>query len=157
TEEPKWGIHHDEIGRHAFSKQAGGPIGVLVTERQAGRTDDPTLADLRAALIDAFGTDFGVHDPTSISRFTDLTPEAATSRQGRVLLAGDAAHVHAPDGGQGLNLGVQDAVNLGWKLAEVVNGTAPDTLLDTYSAERHPVGARALRNTMALVALRRPD
>ena len=157
TDEPAWGIHHGSIGRHAFSKPDRGPIGVLVTERQAGRTDEPTLADLSEALIDAFGTDYGVHDPTSISRFTDMTRQAATYRQGRVLLAGDAAHVHAPDGGQGLNLGVQDAVNLGWKLAQVVNGTSPDSLLDTYHVERHPVGARALRNTMALVALRRPD
>lgn len=157
TEEPVWGIHHDEIGRHAFSKQEGGPIGVLVTERRAGRSDEPTLADLSAALIDAFGTDYGVHDPTSISRFTDMTRQAATYRRGRILLAGDAAHVHSPDGGQGLNLGVQDAVNLGWKLAQVVKGDSPDVLLDTYHAERHPVGARALRNTMALVALRRPD
>jgi 3-(3-hydroxy-phenyl)propionate hydroxylase len=156
-DEPEWGIHHDDIGRHAFSRQEGGPIGVLVTERHVGPTAEPTLADLSAALIDAFGTDYGVHDPTSISRFTDATRQAATYRNGRVLLAGDAAHIHAPDGGQGLNLGVQDAVNLGWKLAEVVKGIAPDTLLDTYHAERHPVGARALRNTMALVALRRPD
>ena len=86
-----------------------------------------------------------------------MTRQAAAYRDGRVLLAGDAAHVHAPDGGQGLNTGVQDAVNLGWKLAQVVNGTSPDSLLDTYHAERHPVGARVLRNTMAQVALRRPD
>ena len=157
TEEPVWGIHHDGIGRHAFSKVEGGPVGVLVTERQVGPKDEPTLADLSAALIDAFGTDYGVHDPTSISRFSDATRQAATYRKGRVLLAGDAAHVHAPDGGQGLNLGVQDAVNLAWKLAQVVQGASRDVLLDTYHAERHPVGARALRNTMALVALRRPD
>ncbi|HEV8555804.1 MAG TPA: FAD-dependent monooxygenase, partial [Actinophytocola sp.] len=78
-------------------------------------------------------------------------------RDRRVLLAGDAAHVHAPDGGQGLNTGVQDAVNLGWKLAQVVNRTSPESLLDTYHSERHPVAARVLRNTMAYVALRRPD
>ena len=86
-----------------------------------------------------------------------MTRQAATYRDGRVLLAGDAAHVHSPDGGQGLNIGVQDAVNLGWKLAQVVNGTSPESLLDTYHAERHPVAARVLRNTMAQVALRRPD
>ena len=86
-----------------------------------------------------------------------MTRQAETYRAGRVLLAGDAAHVHAPNGGQGLNIGVQDAVNLGWKLAQVVNGTSPESLLDTYHAERHPVGARVLRNTMAQVALRRPD
>jgi 3-(3-hydroxy-phenyl)propionate hydroxylase len=92
-----------------------------------------------------------------ISRFTDTARQAASYRRGRVLLAGDAAHIHPPQGGQGLNIGVQDAVNLGWKLAQVVDGTSPDSLLDTYHAERHPVGARALRHTMAQVALGRPD
>jgi 3-(3-hydroxy-phenyl)propionate hydroxylase len=86
-----------------------------------------------------------------------MTRQAATYRKGRVLVAGDAAHVHSPDGGQGLNTGLQDAVNLGWKLARVVAGTAPDSLLDSYHAERHPVAARVLRNTMAQVALRRAD
>jgi hypothetical protein len=86
-----------------------------------------------------------------------MTRQAASYRDRRVLLAGDAAHVHAPDGGQGLNIGVQDAVNLGWKLAQVVNRIAPESLLDTYHAERHPIGARVLRNTMASVALRRAD
>jgi hypothetical protein len=104
-----------------------------------------------------YGTDYGVHSPTTISRFTDMTRQAASYRKGRVLLAGDAAHVHAPDGGHGLNTGVQDAVNLGWKLAQVVKQTSPDALLDTYHAERHPVAARVLRNTMAAVALRRTD
>jgi len=104
-----------------------------------------------------WGTDYGVHSPTYISRFTDATRQAAAYRQGRVLLAGDAAHVHYPVGGQGLNLGVQDAVNLGWKLAQVIRGTSPDSLLDTYQAERHPVGARVLRNTMAQTALTRSD
>jgi 3-(3-hydroxy-phenyl)propionate hydroxylase len=98
-----------------------------------------------------------VHRPTWISRFTDATRQAASYRQGRVLLAGDAAHVHYPAGGQGLNIGVQDAVNLGWKLAQVVHGTSPERLLDSYHAERHPVAALALRNTMAQVALLRPD
>ena len=86
-----------------------------------------------------------------------MTRQAAAYREGRVLLAGDAAHVHSPVGGQGLNTGVQDAVNLGWKLAQVVNRTAPESLLDTYHAERHPVAARVLRNTMAQVALMRVD
>jgi hypothetical protein len=86
-----------------------------------------------------------------------MTRQAATYRKGRVLLAGDAAHVHSPVGGQGLNMGVQDAVNLGWKLAQVVQGTSQESLLDTYHAERHPVAARMLRNTMAQVALMRPD
>src|SRR5262249_50701927 len=101
--------------------------------------------------------DFGVHDATWISRFTDMARQAASYRDRRVLLAGDAAHVHSPVGGQGLNIGVQDAVNLGWKLAQVVHGTSPQSLLDSYHAERHPVGARVLRTTMAQTALRRSD
>ena len=120
-------------------------------------TTEPTLRDLSEALIAVYGTDYGIHSPTWISRFTDMTRQAATYRDGRVLLAGDAAHVHPPDGGQGLKIGVQDAVNLGWKLAQVVKRTSPESLLDTYHAERHPVAARVLRNTMAPVALRRPD
>ena len=129
----------------------------MLTEQHVGATAEPTLRDLSDALITVYGTDYGVHSPTSISRFTDMTRQAAAYRDRRVLLAGDAAHVHAPDGGQGLNTGVQDAVNLGWKLAQVVNETSPASFLDTYHAERHPVGARVLRNTMAQVALRRPD
>jgi hypothetical protein len=129
----------------------------MLTEEHVGASDEPTLDDVRERLIAVYGTDYGVHSPTWISRFTDLTRQAAAYRDRRVLLAGDAAHVHAPDGGQGLNTGVQDAVNLGWKLAQVVNRTVPDSLLDTYQAERHPVAARVLRNTMAHVALRRPD
>jgi hypothetical protein len=119
--------------------------------------EEPTLADLREALVALYGKDFGVHDPTWLSRFTDMTRQAASYRDRRVLLAGDAAHVHPPYGGQGLNIGVQDAVNLGWKLAQVVRGTSPPTLLDTYHAERHPVGARVLRLTMAQGALSRGD
>jgi hypothetical protein len=129
----------------------------MVTERTVGATAEPTLDDLREALIAAYGTDFGIHSPTSISRFTDAARQAAAYRSGRVLLAGDAAHIHAPDGGQGLQTGVQDAVNLGWKLAQVVKGTSRDDLLDTYHAERHPVGALVLRHTLAAVALRRED
>ena len=132
-------------------------MGVLVTERQVGATGEPTLADLSEALIAVYGTDYGVHSPTWISRFTDATRQAEAYRKGRVLVAGDAAHVHPPDGGQGLQTGVQDAMNLGWKLAQVVKGTSPESLLDTYHAERHPVAARVLRNTMASVVLRRDD
>ncbi|MGH3179019.1 MAG: FAD-dependent monooxygenase, partial [Streptosporangiaceae bacterium] len=98
-----------------------------------------------------------VHSPAWISRFTDMTRQAASYRKGRVLLAGDAAHVHYPVGGQGLNIGVQDAVNLGWKLAQVVNQISPGSLLDTYHAERHPVAARALRTTMAQIVLTHSD
>ena len=129
----------------------------MVTEPDANAAGEPTLDDLKALLIAACGTDFGVHSPTWISRFTDATRQAATYRRGRVLLAGDAAHIHSPIGGQGLSIGVQDAVNLGWKLAQVVKGTSPDSLLDTYHAERHPVAARVLRTTMAQVALHRED
>jgi 3-(3-hydroxy-phenyl)propionate hydroxylase len=128
----------------------------MVTEQHPGPAGEPTLRDLSEALIAVYGTDYGVHSPTWISRFTDMTRQAAAYRDGRILLAGDAAHVHYPVGGQGLNIGVQDAVNLGWKLAQVVKGASPDSLLDTYHAERHPVAARVLRNTMAQTALLRP-
>jgi hypothetical protein len=158
AEPPEWGIRRDAIGIHSLSRlEDGRRVGVLVTEQHAGATSEPTLRDLSEALIAVYGTDYGIHSPTSISRFTDMTRQAAAYRDRRVLLAGDAAHVHPPDGGQGIQTGVQDAVNLGWKLAEVVNGTAPESLLDTYHAERHPVAARALRNAMASVALRRAD
>ena len=137
--------------------QGGGPFRVVLVERDIDHSGDPTLASLSEALVATYGTDFGVHSPTWISRFTDMTRQAATYRQGRVLLAGDAAHVHPPQGGQGLNVGVQDAVNLGWKLAQVVKGISPQHLLDSYQAERHPVGARVLQNTMAQVALASAD
>jgi 3-(3-hydroxy-phenyl)propionate hydroxylase len=130
---------------------------VVLVERHIGSTSEPTLRDVSEALIAVYGTDYGIHSPTWISRFTDMTRQAAAYRERRVLLAGDAAHVHPPVGGQGLNIGVQDAVNLGWKLALVVKRRSPESLLDTYHAERHPVAARVLRNTMAQVALRRPD
>ena len=159
TEEPpEWGIRRDALGIHSLSRlEDGGRVRVLVTEQHVGHTTEPTLRDLSEALIAVYGTDYGIHSPTSISRFTDVTRQAASYRKGRVLLAGDAAHVHPPDGGQGLQTGVQDAVNLGWKLAQVVKGTSPESLLDTYHAERHPVAARVLRNTMAAIALRRAD
>jgi 3-(3-hydroxy-phenyl)propionate hydroxylase len=158
AEEPEWGLRHDAHGIHSLSRvEDGGAVWVLVTEQGLGRTGEPTLRDLSEALIAAYGTDFGIHSPTSISRFTDMARQAASYRKGRVLLAGDAAHVHYPSGGQGLNIGVQDAMNLGWKLAQVVNRTSPESLLDTYHAERHPVAARVLRNTMAQVALLRTD
>ena len=169
TEQPPLGIHRNAFGIHAFGRieyeiKGGeivykdvGPIGVTVSEEQVGHASEPTLRDLKEALIAACGTDYGAHSPTSISRFTDTTRQAAAYRKQRVLLAGDAAHVHAPDGGQGLNIGVQDAMNLGWKLALVVKGTSPERILDSYHDERHPVAARVLRTTMAAVALRRPD
>ncbi|MEY9142088.1 3-(3-hydroxy-phenyl)propionate hydroxylase [Bradyrhizobium elkanii] len=157
-EEPsEWGVRRDARGIHSLGKLDDGLVRVLVTEHQVGATAEPTLHDLSEALIAVYGTDYGVHSPVSLSRFTDMTRQAAAYRKGRVLLVGDAAHVHPPDGGQGLQTGVQDAVNLGWKLAQVIKGTSPESLLDTYHAERHPVAARVLRNTMASVALRRED
>jgi 2-polyprenyl-6-methoxyphenol hydroxylase-like FAD-dependent oxidoreductase len=157
TEEPPQGIRHDATGVHGLHRMEDGTVRVVVTEQQLGPGSEPTLRDLSEALIAVYGTDFGIHNPTWISRFTDMTRQAAPYRVGRVLLAGDSAHVHYPVGGQGLSLGVQDAVNLGWKLAQVVNATSPETLLDTYQDERHPVAARALRHTMAQGALQRRD
>jgi 2-polyprenyl-6-methoxyphenol hydroxylase-like FAD-dependent oxidoreductase len=169
TEEPVLGIRHDAIGVHGLGRleyeivdgevvyKDEGPVRVMVTEQQPRAGSEPTLRELSEALVTVYGTDFGIHNPTSISRFNDMTRQAAAYRAGRVLLAGDSAHVHYPAGGQGLSLGVQDAVNLGWKLAQVVNGTSPESLLDTYHDERHPVAARALRYTMAQTALQRPD
>jgi FAD binding domain len=169
TEEPELGTRRDALGIHALGRveyeirdgkvvyNDHGPVGLMVTEQDVGRTNEPTLRDLSEALVAVYGTDFGIHSPTWISRFTDAARQATACRKGRVLLAGDAAHVHYPVGGQGLNVGVQDAVNLGWKLAQVIKKTSPESLLDTYHAERHPVAARVLRSTMAQVALLRTD
>jgi 2-polyprenyl-6-methoxyphenol hydroxylase-like FAD-dependent oxidoreductase len=158
AEEPEWGIRHDAFGIHSLSRSdGGGTVQVLVTERDVNQTGEPTLRDLSDALIAVYGTGYGIHSPTWISRFTDMARQVACYRKGRVLLAGDAAHVHYPVGGQGLNIGVQDAVNLGWKLAQVVKVISPESLLHSYHAERHPIAARVLGHTMAQVALRRPD
>jgi 3-(3-hydroxy-phenyl)propionate hydroxylase len=169
SETPPYGVHRSPLGTYAFGREEYelkggqiiykevGPIFLMVPEPDASATTEPTLDDLKRLLIATCGTDYGVHTPTWISRFTDSTRQAAQYRSGRVLLAGDAAHVHSPIGGQGLSIGVQDAVNLGWKLALVVKGRAPESLLDSYHAERHPIGARVLKNTMAQVALHRED
>src|SRR5262245_12325800 len=169
TEQPPYGVHRSSAGTYAFGRseyeiKGGeitykdvGPIGVMVTEPNANSTAEPTLRDLKELLVAACGTDYGAHSPTWTSRFTDATRQAAKYRNGRVLLAGDAAHVHSPIGGMGLGTGLQDAVNLGWKLAQVIKGISPETLLDTYHAERHPIAARVLHNTMAQVALSVPD
>ncbi|MCG2620940.1 FAD-dependent monooxygenase [Arthrobacter sp. I2-34] len=158
TGETPAGIRLDETGIHGLHlMEDGRTVRVVVTEQQLGPAAEPTLADLSQALTAVYGTDFGVHQPTWISRFTDATRQAAAYRSGRVLLAGDAAHIHHPAGGQGIGLGIQDAVNLGWKLAQVVRGSSPDSLLDTYHAERHPAGARALKYTMAQSAVQRAD
>lgn len=157
AEEPAWGLRYGENGQSALAPLDDGKrLRTILTERGV-QHGTATPDDLRAALTHGYGTDYGVHDVTWLSRFTDATRQADSYRAGRVLLAGDAAHVHSPAGGQGLNIGVQDAVNLGWKLALVAKGAAPDSLLDSYHAERHPVGARALRLTMAMTALARGD
>jgi 2-polyprenyl-6-methoxyphenol hydroxylase-like FAD-dependent oxidoreductase len=139
-----------------------GPFGdgvyrvVIPAAGVSDRAEPPTLEDFRHQLRALAGTDFGVHSPRWLSRFGDATRLAERYRVGRVLLAGDAAHIHPPAGGQGLNLGVQDVFNLGWKLAAQVRGWAPGTLLDTYHAERHPVAADVLDNTRAQVELASP-
>ena len=157
SEEPEVGFRMDEKGVHAIGPLADGRMRMVIRDAQVSSDSEPALADLSHALINVRGTDYGVHDPTWISRFTDTTRQAAAYRHGRVLLAGDAAHIHWPVGGQGLNIGVQDAVNLGWKLAQVVKGQSRDALLDSYHIERHPVGARVLQNTMAQTLLQRSD
>ena len=157
-EEPELGFRRDGAGRqHAIGRRAPEePVRVVLTERHLEHDGEPSMAELRDTLVAVYGTDYGLRSANWISRFTDMTRQATSYRQGRALLAGDAAHVHPPQGGQGLNTGVQDAVNLGWKLAQVVNRTSPESLLDTYHAERHPVAARVLHNTMAQVALGSP-
>jgi len=157
AEEPEWGIRRSAKGTNALARLEEGKARVVLNEQNIENSEKPTLRDVREALVALYGTDFGLRSATSISRFTDMARQAARYRDRRVLLAGDAAHVHSPVAGQGLNIGIQDAVNLGWKLAQVVHGTSPENLLDTYHAERHPVGARLLRNTMALTAIQRSD
>jgi 2-polyprenyl-6-methoxyphenol hydroxylase-like FAD-dependent oxidoreductase len=156
-EEPEIGMRPEGGGIGPVDREKGGnPYGVVLREREVEHDTVPTLEDLRAALVSAYGTDFALRRAIWVSRFTDMARQAVSYRCARVLLAGDAAHVHPPQGGQGLNTGVQDAVNLGWKLAQVVRQTTPESLLDTYHSERHPVGARVLHNTMAQVALQTP-
>jgi 2-polyprenyl-6-methoxyphenol hydroxylase-like FAD-dependent oxidoreductase len=157
TDKPAWGLRRDATGTYALGKLDDGKrVGIVLRDERVEQ-GEPTERDLRDALVALYGTDFGVRDVTYLSRFTDATRQAASYRAGRVLLAGDSAHIHSPMGGQGLNIGVHDAVNLGWKLARVVHGSSPDTLLDTYQAERHPIAARVLRMTMAQTALSRGD
>jgi 2-polyprenyl-6-methoxyphenol hydroxylase-like FAD-dependent oxidoreductase len=170
AEEPEWGVRRTEKGINAIAKLDDGNRARIVLsekwndelkqqwdEKNSGQRGEPALHEVREALIAVYGKDFALRSAESISRFTDMTRQAARYRNRRVFLAGDAAHVHSPKGGQGLNLGIQDSVNLGWKLAQVIRGTSPDSLLDTYHAERHPVGARVLRNTMALTAIERSE
>jgi 2-polyprenyl-6-methoxyphenol hydroxylase-like FAD-dependent oxidoreductase len=157
-DQPEFGFRRNSVGQHAIGRrQPDEPVRMVLTEREVEHESDPTVDDLRAELMSVYGKDFGIQSARWVSRFTDMSRQAANYRQGRVLVAGDAAHIHPPQGGQGLNIGVQDAVNLGWKLAQVVDGTSPEHLLDTYHGERHPIGARVLRHTMAQVALGTPD
>jgi 2-polyprenyl-6-methoxyphenol hydroxylase-like FAD-dependent oxidoreductase len=169
AEEPELGIRHDELGTHGIGRRDyeihdgevvfadSGPVRIMLTEPEVGAASEPSLSDLSAGLIAVYGTDYGIHSPTWLSRFTDMTRQAKSYREGRVLIAGDAAHVHYPVGGHGISIGVQDAVNLGWKLAQVIDQISPESLLDTYQAERHPVASRVLRNTMAETVLMRRD
>ena len=169
AESPEWGVRKDANGMHGLSRVEyeirdgkivfadSGPVRAMVTEAQLGPASEPTLQDLSEALVNVYGTDYGVHSPTWISRFTDAVRQAAAYRKGRVLLAGDAAHVHHPWGGQGIGFGIQDAVNVGWKLAQVIKGMSPDSLLDTYHDERHPAEARALLHIVAQSVLQRTD
>jgi len=161
ADEPASGIRIAERGINALGKlEDGKRVRAVLIEPQvvpAEERDEPTLDDLRAALVAVYGTDFGVHNVTWLSRFTDMARQAASYRARRVLLAGDAAHVHGPTGGQGLNIGLQDAVNLGWKLAQVSHYTSQASLLDTYQAERHPIAALVLKNALAQTALMRGD
>lgn len=141
--------------RFGFMPLGDGMYRVIVPAAGVAEERDapPTLADFQRQLRSIAGTDFGVHSPRWLSRFGDATRLAERYRSGRVLLAGDAAHIHPPTGGQGLNLGIQDSFNLGWKLAAAVNGWAPEGLLDSYHDERHPVAAAVLDNTRAQMEL----
>ncbi|MBW7972382.1 FAD-dependent oxidoreductase [Bradyrhizobium sp. BR 10289] len=158
ADEPPLGIRYGARGLYALGWLDGGPrVRGVVTEERLEQDARPTESDLRAALQAGYGSDLGIHAVTWMSRFTDAARQADAYRKNRILLAGDAAHVHSPVGGQGLNVGLQDAVNLGWKLAQVVKGISHDALLDSYHAERHPVGAALLELTLALTALNRGD
>jgi 2-polyprenyl-6-methoxyphenol hydroxylase-like FAD-dependent oxidoreductase len=155
-----FGLHRGPLGVGGIGPMDGSDgdaVRIVVPEARLESGDAPSFDELRDALFVVYGTDYGVHSPTWISRFTDATRQASSYREGRVLLAGDATHIHSPMGGQGIPLGMGDAVNLGWKLAQVVKGTSPESLLDTYQEERHPTVARSLRHTMALNALMRVD
>ena len=158
TGEPELGIKRDARGQHGLGPiEDSGYFRVVVREADAREQAEPTLDTLVDAMRAVWGTDFGVHSPRWLSRFSDAARQAESYRAGRVFLAGDAAHVHSPVGGQGLNTGVQDAANLGWKLAQVIRGWSPDALLDTYHAERHPIAARVLQTTLAQTILMPDD
>ena len=152
--DPPMGFTHTSEGSHAIGRRGPDePIRLVIQQPYVPGAPEPGMDELRAGLRHVYDSEFGLRRAGWISRFTDATRQAATYRRGRILLAGDAAHIHPPQGGQGMGTGIQDAVNLGWKLAQVVEGTSPDALLDTYHDERHPVGARVLQNTRASVAI----
>ena len=159
TDKSGFGFHRGPLGVGGIGpmKDGSDTLRIVVPEARLEAGEDPSLDELRDALFIVYGTDYGVHSPSWISRFTDATRQAASYREGRVLLAGDATHIHSPMGGQGIPNGMGDAVNLGWKLAQVVKGVSPEGLLDTYQEERHPAVARSLQYTMALNALMRVD
>ncbi|WP_230862538.1 FAD-dependent monooxygenase [Amycolatopsis camponoti] len=151
------GWHATERGLYAHGPKPGRILTVEFAGPPADRDAPVTRAELQEALRRVSGTDVIVSEVESAARFTDNTRQAATYRIGRVLLAGDAAHVHPPFGGQGLNVGLQDAANLGWKLAATVHGWGPRELLDSYTTERHAVAGQVLENTRAQIAIMRPD
>jgi 3-(3-hydroxy-phenyl)propionate hydroxylase len=156
--DPELGLHRGPLGIGGIGPmEEGEALRIVVPEARLETGDEPSLDELRDALFVVYGSDFKVHSPTWISRFTDATRQASSYREGRVLLAGDATNIHSPMGGQGIPNGMGDAVNLGWKLAQVVKGVSPEGLLDTYQEERHPVVARSLKYTLALNALMRVD
>lgn len=158
TSAPPPGIRRTAKGVNGVGPLGAGPrMRAVLCEPEVRHGETPTLEELKAALTAVYGTDFGAHDVSWISRFSDAARQAASYRKGRVFVAGDAAHVHSPVGGQGLNTGIQDAMNLGWKLGQVIRGVSSDALLDTYHSERHPIGARVLEGTLAATALNRGD
>jgi 2-polyprenyl-6-methoxyphenol hydroxylase-like FAD-dependent oxidoreductase len=139
-----------------FNGPAPGRIGVVEFDGGSAAREPVTVESLQVTLRRVSETDITVTAIHVATRYSDHARQAATYRRGRVLLAGDAAHIHSPFGGQGMNLGIGDAMNLGWKLAATIKGWAPEGLLDTYTAERHPVGAWALEWTRAQVSVLRP-
>ncbi|QNE21424.1 hypothetical protein F1D05_30245 [Kribbella qitaiheensis] len=151
-------LERTELGDFAVLDFEPGWYRVMVQQydRVLDRQAKVSFDDVRSAMVRVAGTDFGMHSPRWVSHFGDAARLADRYRSGRALLAGDAAHIHFPSGGQGMNTGIQDAVNLGWKLALVVTGSAPQALLDSYETERRPVADRVLRNTRAQVLLSRP-
>ncbi|WP_435593599.1 FAD-dependent monooxygenase [Nocardia sp. bgisy118] len=149
---------NERIGTYQISRAEPGwfRLSLMRATPPADRTAPVTLDELREVMRDGLGTDYGLSQARWLSRFSDGFRQITDYRHRRVFLAGDAGHIHSPIGGQGLNLGIQDAVNLGWKLAAVIDGPAPDTLLDTYNQERHPVAATVLQLTKAQTALIKP-